>query len=536
MKRIVVVGSGASGVHFALSALEKGHEVVLLDVGHTGPPPLNPSDSFVRLKATLPDPISYFLGSQFETVRFPSDRNEYYGFPPNKQYVFAGVPQFRARASGFDPLASFARGGLAEAWTGGTYPLNDAELADFPLTYDDLAPYYARVARRIGVSGESDDLADVMPVHDGLQAPLRLDPHGQHLYERYRRTRVTFARRLSCRMGRSRVATLSQDLDDRRACGYLGRCLWGCPIGSLYTPSVTLDACHRYASFRYCPGRHVSHFTFDEKRRVTSIIADTADAATPERVPIDSLVLAAGTLSSTRIFLESMRRGTGAAPVLRGLMDNRQIMMPFVTLAMIGRPADPDTYQYHQLCLGFEAATAKEYVHAQLTTLTTALIHPIVQSVPVDLAAALTLFGNVHAALGLANVNLHDTRRHDSFVTLDDAPDNIAAPLLVQYVPPADEPLRLRRELRRIRKALWMLGCIVPPFMTHIRPMGASVHYAGTLPMTTAPAPLTTSRDGRSHDFDNLFFVDGTTFPFLPAKNLTLTLMANAARIADTAF
>ena len=54
--------------------------------------------------------------------------------------------------------------------------------------------------------------------------------------------------------------------------------------------------------------------------------------------------------------------------------------------------------------------------------------------------------------------------------------------------------------------------------------------------MTGTPAPLTTSRDGRSRDFDNLFFVDGTTFPFLPAKNLTFTLMANAARIADTAF
>ena len=142
----------------------------------------------------------------------------------------------------------------------------------------------------------------------------------------------------------------------------------------------------------------------------------------------------------------------------------------------------------------------------------------------------------MHAALGLANVNLHDTRRHDSFVTLDDAPDDIAAPLLVQYTPPADEPGRLKRELRRIRKALRMLGCVVPPFMTHIRPMGASVHYAGTLPMTTVPTPFTTSRDGRSHDFDNLFFVDGTTFPFLPAKNVTFTLMANAARIADTAF
>jgi choline dehydrogenase-like flavoprotein len=72
--------------------------------------------------------------------------------------------------------------------------------------------------------------------------------------------------------------------------------------------------------------------------------------------------------------------------------------------------------------------------------------------------------------------------------------------------------------------------------MTHARPMGASVHYAGLLPMSTRAETKTTSVAGQSHDVDNLFFVDGTTFPFLPAKNITFTLMANAARIADLAF
>ena len=33
MDRIVIVGSGASGVHFALSVLQKGYDVVMLDVG-----------------------------------------------------------------------------------------------------------------------------------------------------------------------------------------------------------------------------------------------------------------------------------------------------------------------------------------------------------------------------------------------------------------------------------------------------------------------------------------------------------------------
>jgi choline dehydrogenase-like flavoprotein len=66
--------------------------------------------------------------------------------------------------------------------------------------------------------------------------------------------------------------------------------------------------------------------------------------------------------------------------------------------------------------------------------------------------------------------------------------------------------------------------------------MGASVHYSGTLPMSTSDLPLTTTPDCRSRDFDNLFLVDGSSFPFLPAKNLTFSLMANAARVADNVF
>jgi choline dehydrogenase-like flavoprotein len=33
-----------------------------------------------------------------------------------------------------------------------------------------------------------------------------------------------------------------------------------------------------------------------------------------------------------------------------------------------------------------------------------------------------------------------------------------------------------------------------------------------------------------------LFLVDGATFPFLAAKNITFTLMANAVRIAEAVF
>jgi choline dehydrogenase-like flavoprotein len=103
---------------------------------------------------------------------------------------------------------------------------------------------------------------------------------------------------------------------------------------------------------------------------------------------------------------------------------------------------------------------------------------------------------------------------------------------VVQYAPSNDEPERMKAALATVKKALSKLGCVVPPGMAHVRPMGASVHYAGTLPMSATRAPLTTSPAGESHDIAGLFFADGTTFPFLPAKNLTFTLMANADRIA----
>jgi choline dehydrogenase-like flavoprotein len=536
MKKVVVVGSGASGVHFALTVLRKGYEVLLLDVGRRAPEPVNPSDSFSRLKETLPDPADYFLGRNYESVLFPRDEKEYYGFPPGKQYIFDQPAQFRHRGVGFAPLFSFARGGLAETWTGGSYPLNDGELSDFPFSYEAIRPHYDEVARRIGINGAADDLARDFPVHEHLQEPLRLDEHGERLLAGYSRKKRYLNESLGCYVGRSRVATLSRDQGGRKACSYLGRCLWGCPNRSLYTPSLTLAECHQYPNFRYQPNSYVRHFEFDESRRVTALVCEEADTRARFRVPVDALVLAAGTMMSSKIFLESIRQATGQVARLTGLMDNRQVMMPYVNLRMIGRPFNADSYQYHQVAMGFEASDPRHFVHCQVTTLKTALVHPIVQSAPFNMRTALYLFRHIHAALGLVNVNLHDTRRPGNYVTLDaDAADEEPR-LAIHYAPADDEPSYLKQVLARVKKALWALGCVVPPGMTRVRPMGASVHYAGTIPMTTRPEQFTATPDCRSNDFDNLYFVDGTTFPFLPAKNLTFTLMANAVRVAEAAF
>jgi len=121
MDNVVIVGSGASGVHFALSLLRKGYDVHMLDVGARGGQPINRQDSFVELKVKLIDPAAYFLGRDFSGVFFPDLTSEYYGIPPNKSYAIVNVDD-GVRTGGFSPLWSFAQGGLAQAWTGDIEP------------------------------------------------------------------------------------------------------------------------------------------------------------------------------------------------------------------------------------------------------------------------------------------------------------------------------------------------------------------------------------------------------------------------------
>jgi choline dehydrogenase-like flavoprotein len=535
MEKLIVVGSGPSAVHFTLSVLKKGYDVLMLDAGLQSPPAANPEDGFDDLKRNLADPVSYFIGKQFESVIMPDDRNEYYGFPPNKKYIFQAPGGYEIRTSGFTPLLSFAQGGLAEAWTGAVYPFNDTELNAFPFSYADLDPHYVTVAERIGVSGAKDDLSRFVPYHSKIMPPLDLDAHSKVLMERYTRHRRYINERCGAVIGRSRVATLSSDMGSRKKCDYTGRCLWGCPQGALYTPSLSLEECRRYPNFAYQPGVLVRRFKYDSNRRITLVIGEWIETRQEVEFPINTLVLGAGAISSSRIFLESMTPRREGPLRLTGLMDNRQVLVPFINLSMIGRRYDPHSYQYHLMGIGLEARRPEEFIHGLITTLKTTLGHPIFQKIPTDLKTALYIFRNVRGALGVINVNFHDYRRENNFLELEPGCDGKPR-LFIHYQPRPDEPGDLHAVLKRIRKVLWRLGCVVPPGMLHVRPMGSSVHYAGTLPMSPTRAPMTVSTSCRSHDFENLYFVDGSTFPFLPSKNITFTLMANAVRIAEAAF
>lgn len=102
--------------------------------------------------------------------------------------------------------------------------------------------------------------------------------------------------------------------------------------------------------------------------------------------------------------------------------------------------------------------------------------------------------------------------------------------LFVSYSLTTEETMRVRRRNRKYAAAFRALGAW--PIKTIEMPAGASIHYAGTLPFGNGE-PLTLSRDGRLAGSRRVFVADGSGFTYLPAKGLTLSLMANAYRTAQ---
>ncbi|MGQ0764512.1 MAG: GMC oxidoreductase [Gemmatimonadota bacterium] len=538
MADFLVVGSGASGVHFAQSMLEAGRTVEMLDVGFEKPDAVHPGTNVLDLKEVLTEPEEYFLGQSGEAVVYPGPAAKPYGFPPGKAYVFRKPAAFEVEGRGFAPLLSFATGGLAEAWTGGCYELADEELALFPFSPSDLRQGYRTVAARIGIGAAEDDLLRFSPLTAGYLTPLEADLHSQELLDRYtqKRDRINA---IGAWIGRSRVAVLSHDQGERQSCTHLGRCLLGCPRQSLYAPSHTLHELLHNPLFTYRRGVLVTSLAL-ENGRVRGVVAkaagDNGPAAEGE-IRAGRVVLAAGAVASSKIVLATRLRRGEPHPVLEGLMDNTHAMIPFVNLARVGRAPQLAHYQFHQLALGLENPDWKLRAHGQITTLKAAATHPVVTALPFDMKTSLAVFRRIRGALGVVNLWLADSRHPSNRLSLDVTPGAAGGPgggrLILEYGTDSRDRTQLETSLRNVRAMLRHLGCLAPRSMTAVLPRGSSVHYAGTLPMSREDREYSTRADGSIRGLDGACVVDGSTFPWLPAKNITFSLMANAVRTAE---
>ena len=84
---------------------------------------------------------------------------------------------------------------------------------------------------------------------------------------------------------------------------------------------------------------------------------------------------------------------------------------------------------------------------------------------------------------------------------------------------------------RAVARQLRRLGAYAVPGSLTLSQPGSDAHYAGTLPMGGA-GPAACGADGTLNGCPGITIADGAALPALPARHCTLTIMANADRIA----
>ena len=510
----VIIGAGPAGVSAAWALVDRGLPVTMLDAGTAEPTFPAPGD-YLALRHADTEQWRWQLGSGFETFDAPMQASPKLRVPGFHGIFadYASVNRLHADP-GFHLVGALAAGGLSNAWGCGVSRFDDDELG--PLASDAMQQAYARVALRTGLSGASDD---ALQTYFGLDAwarpPLPLDALHQRLWQH--RARIP---KDLLRLGRARVAVLNEERDGRQACDLSGTCLWGCERRATWSAALEVAALRRLPGVRYESGVRVEGLRKAESGEGWIVDATTV-AGEPRTLRARRILLAAGTLASTRLALAALP----APPPHVRLLSNPMAAFLLVLPAMLGHPRER-AFGLAQLSFVLDQLHEDEAAMGNLFSTAGLPVSEFLAHLPITRNAGLPLMRALLPATVVGNVflpgNLSAHRvslESDGSLSIHGGHDALAAAALT-------------RARQRITTTFRRLGAWMLPGSFVAGAAGADLHYAGTLPIRAHPEPHECHDSGEIAGLQGVYAIDGASLPMLPAKAHTLTIMANAERIA----
>lgn len=527
----IVVGSGISGAHAAQTLVEAGAKVLMLDVGNRDLKyaDMIPDLNFLEIRKNDENQHRYFLGDDFCGIPWGSTGVGAQLTPP-RAFISKDTEMWLRMDSGdFEPLESLARGGLGAGWGAGCFVFSKPELEAIGLAQEGLTDAYNIAAGRIGVSGARDDGARYCV--DGLndiQGPIDIDPQIADVYSMYKRKR----KRLNDRgfyVGRSSLALLTENLGDRRKTSYTDMEFWSDPGGSTYRAWMTVDALSKARNFQYRDRVLVTRFS--EEGGGVTVHAVNVDNGESVRFTCRKLIIASGVLGTARIAIRSFGYRKERLPII----SNPYCYVPCVRFKMLASTIPESKTSLAQLYIFYDRNHDNLDVGAaSLFTYRSLLMFKLVKEVPLAQVDALRLMRFLLPSITIAGIFHPERGGSGKFVELvRDGGSPTGDRLRASYRLSKEEQNELRRMGRAYIGALMRLGCL--PLKIIYPAHGSSIHYGGALPFSERDEPLTLSPGGRMNGTRSVFVADGSGFRYLPAKGITLTLMANAHLVAKRA-
>jgi choline dehydrogenase-like flavoprotein len=533
----VVVGAGAGGGVAAAVLSEAGLRVLVVERGRwlrfdeigtdhlrnhrhpsydnsTGPP----SQGFVR---------TFVDGGGVERTTVPIDPD----YHNNAMTIGGGTRVYGGQAWRFLPedFKMASRYGVPDA----------SSLADWPISYDELEPYYERAEWEIGVAGRGGEHA--------LEGPRRRPyPMPPLPYNREAGRLQRAAEKLGWRTGAVPLLINTVPRDGRPACERCGQCVgFGCPTNAKNgTHNTTLVRGIATGRLDIVTSALVERLETDARGRVTgvSIVSGTGQGTQRRSVRARHVVVAGGAIESARLLLNS---ATAVEP--NGLGNTRdqvgrhlQGHVSFPVFGLFEEPVQDSvgpgpaiaTRQFshaNPLVVG-GGMLANDFIRFPLTHWHIALPPEVARWGAAGKAAMRDGFRRTASLycpaqeipVADARVRLSPTVR-----------DRFGVPVAMLSGRVHPESLRTAAFLRD-RAFEWLSAAgAARVWSREISPgLSAGQHQAGTLRMGADPAVSVTDPAGRIHGHDNVWVADGSLHVTNGGVNPVLTIYALAFRTA----
>jgi choline dehydrogenase-like flavoprotein len=509
----VIVGSGPAGVAAARRLEGKG--TCIVDVG-SRPEQVFPYAS-LREGLSAGD-FESVLGPRWEMLANLVEPGRVHAKlrAPGVSYVANGQT-FRVHdASGAICLSgagSHAAGGMSNVWGAQLFRYNDADLTeagDWPIDTRALETYYADLETHIGIAGVVDDMHGFLGETLSMLPPVPIVPAAGYLLARYKARR---ARAHLC-LGRSRLAILTQPYRGYPEYGFNETEFFSTEQPGLYTARRTLDELSAGGRVNYLGGHEL--IAYREFPEFVEIDLRHCNSNTPRTIRAKHLLLGCGTMQTARLVLLNNQAIGRSLPFI----DHPPTLLPLFIPRMFGAtlPVRSFPVQLVATIKGHEQRDMISFYYPGAL-----LWSDLLADMPLPVDAALKVLPNLLGGMLVAQIWETSRPLPGNRLSLDPT-----GAIRIDY-PHRTPYARLKSLLATLRP----LGAYSLQRLAIMAPPGWGFHYAACLPMRRHPNYFETHVDGRLWDSQRIRVIDGSVLPSLPAKNHSLTLMANAARIAE---